>query len=116
MNMKRFAAVAALIVLAAALPAAAQSPSPHPTGAVGMKKIPASSLANPANRHTNPNTMSGSGCISGGMANAAQTRVNPINGKAQAAPIVSIPISKGSGSVASATTHAQQTQACAQTR
>jgi hypothetical protein len=43
----------------------------------------------------------------------AQTDVNPITGKLQAAPIIEIPVTKGGGSVASATTRAQQAQACA---
>ena len=107
--------LAALVAGAAALPAAAESPAPHPTGTTGLKKTPVTTLENPG-AHAKPRTLSGKDCIGGGMANAAQTEVNPITGKAQAAPIVSVPITKGGGSVAAATAHAQQTQACVHTR
>jgi hypothetical protein len=57
--------------------------------------------------------MSGQGCISGPTAVRAQNSINPITGRPQAATIVSIPIGKGSGDVASSTTRAQQAEACA---
>jgi hypothetical protein len=100
-------------VATAAPTAAAQAPAPHPTG---THKPHVSSLSNPANHKTNPHTMSGRDCISGPNANRAQLTVNPITGKPQAAPLVSIPLTKGGGSVASATTRAQQAHACAHTR
>jgi len=65
---------------------------------------------------SNPHTMSGQGCISGPTANRAQNTINPITGKSQAAPIVAIPLNKGAGSVAGATTRAQQAAACAHGR
>jgi hypothetical protein len=112
--MMRFAGL--LIVLAAvatAVPAAAQSPTPRPTGAMGIRRVPIS-LQNPANRKNNPGVMGGQGCISGPTSVRAQTTaINPVNGQAQAAPIISIPLTKGGGDVASATTRAQQAHACA---
>jgi hypothetical protein len=50
------------------------------------------------------------------MAQRAQGAVNPINGQAQAAPIISIPLNKNSEGVANATSRGQQAQACAHTR
>ncbi|HEY5349398.1 MAG TPA: hypothetical protein VIJ64_06690 [Candidatus Lustribacter sp.] len=129
--MMRLAALLTVLaaVATAAPAAAAHTPSPHPTGthrphatgthkphAMGTHKPHVSSLENPANHKTNPHTMSGRDCISGPNANRAQQAVNPITGKPQAAPFVSIPLTKGGGSVASATTRAQQAQACAHTR
>jgi len=104
-----------LVAVATAGPAAAQSPHATPTSAANYRKVP-TSLSNPANRKNNAGTMSGAGCTSGVTANRSQLAVNPINGNAQAAPIVSVPLSKGSGSVANATTRAQQAHACAHTR
>ena len=115
--MKRFALVIAFLAAAGgAGPAAAQAPHATPTTAAMSRKVPGTTLSNPANRSTNPHAMSGQGCISGPTANRAQQTVNPITGKAQAAPIVEVPLSKGAGSVANATTRAQQAHACAHTR
>jgi hypothetical protein len=114
--MKHYALVlTAFIALAGAVPAAAQAPAPsaHPTGAVGVRKVPVTNLQNPANRKTNGRTMSGQGCISGPTSVRAQNTINPVTGQPQAATIVSVPLGRGGGSVASATTRAQQTQACA---
>lgn len=66
-------------------------------------------LANPGHRSNAGGTRSGAGCIAG----VSGPSVNPITGKLQAAPVVEVPLSAGAGNVASATTHAQQTQACA---
>lgn len=115
--MKRFALVLSVFAaLAGAGPAAAQAPQASPTSAAMSRKVNASNLTNPASRSTNPHTMSGQGCISGPMANRAQLAINPITGKAMAAPIVEIPVGKGAGSVANATTRAQQAHACAHPR
>ncbi len=115
--MMRFGWLFVVFTLATAVPAGAQSPAAHatPTSAAMSKKIPVSNLSNPSVHSNNAGTMSGQGCMSGPTANRAQTTVNPINGHAQAATIVAIPIGKGSGSMQSATTHAQQAQACAHT-
>ena len=127
--MVRFALVLVFLTVATAVPAGAQSPAAHatptahavpaghatPTSSAMSKKIPVSSLSNPGNHGTNPGTMSGQGCISGPTANRAQTTVNPVNGHAQAATIVSVPIGKGAGSVANSTTRQQQAEACAHT-
>jgi hypothetical protein len=117
-SMKRFALLlSVLVATAAAAPAVAQTVHPTPSSAANYAKVHHSmSLTNPGAAHNTTGTMSGAGCQSGAVANAAQLAVNPINGRAQAAPIISIPITKGGGSVASATTKAQQAHACAHTR
>ena len=103
-----------LAAVATAVPAvAAAAPSPRPTGAMGMRKTPPSAFLNSANRKHKPASMSGRGCTSGTLSMRAHLAVNPITGKPQAAPIVSVPLSKGGGSVAAATTRAQQAHACA---
>jgi hypothetical protein len=73
-------------------------------------------LLNAPNGTSNTHSMSGQGCISGPTAVRAQNSLNPITGKPQAATIVSIPLGKGSGDIASATTRSQQAQACAHSR
>jgi hypothetical protein len=119
--MTRFVLALALLTgIAAAGPAAAQTPRPKPhvtptTGATS-RKIHVTNLTNPGNARNKVGTMSGAGCTSGVTANRSQLAVNPINGQAQAAPIVAVPVGKGAGSVANATTRAQQAQACAHTR
>jgi hypothetical protein len=106
-----------LTALAVVAPAAAQTPKPHgtPTSAAMMRKVPASNFVNPGNHPSKLGSMSGRGCISNPTANRSLAAVNPINGHAQAAPIVSIPLGNGGGSVANATTRAQQAHACAHT-
>lgn len=101
-----------LAALACAAPAVAQGPRPTPTMAAAMHKVPLTSLQNPNARHT-PAPMSGRACNSGVMANRALRTINPINNQPRAAPIVSIPLTKNGESVATATTRAQQAQACA---
>jgi hypothetical protein len=114
--MKRFAVVlSVLVAVAGAGRVAAQTPHATPTSAAMSQKVPAMNLTNPANR-SNPHTMSGQGCISGPTANRAQLAINPITGKLMADPIVEIPLTKGGGSVANATTRAQQAHACAHPR
>jgi hypothetical protein len=110
----RFALILAVLVAgAAALPAAAQTPSPRPSGVMGAQKVPVKSLLNSPNNRSNTHSMSGQGCISGPTAVRGQNSINPITGQPQAATIISIPITKGGGSVASSTTRAQQAEACA---
>jgi hypothetical protein len=94
-------------------PALAQTASPKPYRHNAMLH-PARPLTftNPAPRGNAAGPMSGSGCIAAG-AGAAPNAVNPITGKAQAAPVVEVPLSKDGSTVASATTRAQQAQACA---
>jgi hypothetical protein len=104
--------VTALAVFVTAVPAVAQTPNPQATGGIGMKRVPTPTLQNPANRQNNPGTASVQACISGPTAMRSQNMVNPITGLPQAAPIIEIPVTKGGGSVASATTRAQQAQAC----
>jgi hypothetical protein len=109
--MRSIALTLALVVTLAPLGAGA-APSPLPSGLL-IQKAP-TSLSNPGTRKTAPG-MNGQGCIASHV-NASQTAVNPITGKPQAAPIVSIPITAHGGSVASATTRAQQAHACAHAR
>lgn len=107
----------AVVVLASTLPVAAQTPRPHASSSVtGAHRVPTTTFQNPRGRKTNPGTMNGAGCNSGPTAVRAQNSVNPITGKAQAKTIVSIPLGKGAGSVASSTTRHQQAVACAHTR
>lgn len=126
--MMRLGWVLVVLTLATGAPAGAQSPAPHGTPAAHAspgghatssaysKKIPVNTFNNPGSHGATPGTMSGQGCINGPTANRAQTTVNPVNGKPQAATIVSVPLGKGSGSVANATTRQQQAEACAHTR
>jgi hypothetical protein len=106
----------ALVTVAGALPAGAQTPTPHPyhNNAMSHKAHPMT-FSNPANPKYNPGTLNGTRCISGRGANAAQQTIDPVTGKPRAATIVSIPLGSGGGSVASSTTKAQQAQACAHT-
>jgi hypothetical protein len=67
-------------------------------------------FTNPSSKH-NLTTANGASCTRN--AASAQQRINPITGQPQAATIVSIPITKGGGSVASATNRQQQLDACA---
>ncbi len=113
----RFALIlTALVAAATALPVAAQTPSPHVSGVFGPSRVPPKNLLNSPNTKANTHSMSGQGCISGPTSMRAQNSLNPITGKQQAATIVSIPIGRGSGDVASSTTRAQQAQACAHSR
>jgi hypothetical protein len=95
-------------LLAVLLTTAATSP-PVPMST----RLHVTNFTNPGSAKTHP--MNGQGCVSGPGANRAARTVNPVNGHAQAATIISIPITKGGGSVANATTHKQQAEACAHT-
>lgn len=113
----RFALVLAVLVAAAtAGPAAAATPPPHASAVMGVHKLPVKGFLNSPKGKGNTHSMSGQGCISGPMAVRAQKTLNPITGKPQAATIVAVPLGKGSGDVASATTRAQQAEACAHAR
>jgi hypothetical protein len=116
--MKPFALLlSVLVATATAVPAAAQTAHPTPSSPANYAKVHhVSSLTNPGAQRNKVGTMNGAGCTSGAMASRSQLAVNPINGQAQAAPIVSIPLNKGGGSIADATTRAQQAHTCAHTR
>ena len=101
--MKYFAALLAVLLTVAA------SPPPAPMST----KLHVTNFTNPGSEKTHP--MNGQGCTSAHGASRAAMTVNPVNGHAQAATIVSIPITKGGGSVANSTTRAQQAEACAHT-
>ena len=108
----------ALVAVATAGPAGAQTqppPAEHHHTALVHKAKPLT-FSNPGNSKYNPGTRSGRDCISGRGANAGQQTVDPVTGKPRAATIVSIPLGNGGGSVASATTKAQQAQACGHAR
>jgi hypothetical protein len=103
--------VTALILAAALAPALAQAaPSPAPSG-IMEQKVPLT-FKNPG-APKGQSSMSGQGCIAS-HANASLTEINPVTGKPQAAPIVSIPLT--GGNVATATNRAQQHHACAHAR
>jgi len=109
----------ALIAVATAVPAGAQTatPSPHAYKNSALQhKVKPMTFTNPGSATYKPGTLSGRDCSSGRGANAGQQTVDPVTGKPRAATIVSIPLGSGSGSVASSTTKAQQAQACAHTR
>jgi len=101
-----------LTVLIAAQAAPEQHSTPRP--APMSTKLNVQHFTNPGEAKTHP--MSGQGCVSNPGALRAAHAVNPINGQAQAKTIVSVPITKGGGSVAASTTRAQQAEACAHTR
>jgi hypothetical protein len=111
--------VSALVAVATAVPAGAQAatPSPHVYKHSALKhKAKPTTFSNPGNPKYNPGKQSGRDCISGRGANAGQQTIDPVTGKPRAATIVSIPLGNGAGSVASATTKAQQAQACGHAR
>jgi hypothetical protein len=111
--------VGALVALATAVPAGAQTatptPKPYKHTALTHKAKP-TTFSNPGNPKYNPGTLTGQDCTGGRGANAAQQNVNPITGKPQAATFISIPLGPGGGSVAESTTKAQQAQACTHPR
>jgi hypothetical protein len=111
--MMRFALLcAALLAVATAVPAGAQTPPPlHHHTALQHKATPMT-FTNPANPKGNPGTRSGADCMSGRGANAGQETIDPVTGKPRAATFVSIPLTSGGGSVASATARKQQAAAC----
>jgi hypothetical protein len=84
--------------------AAAHSPRPHPS----TKASPFMTFSNPSGH----GPVSSTACSRTAMS-AQQQRTNPITGQPQAATIVSVPITSGSGSVKSATAAQQQAEACA---
>jgi hypothetical protein len=120
-----FAAV--LIVAALGSPAGAQTPGPYATTLTAPQpgasrrpraartpsanKTPFQSFTNPAGK--GQTTANGSVCNRQSVnAQQAQT-VNPITGLPQASTIVSVPVTKGSGSIPNATNRQQQLQTCA---
>ena len=113
--MRFLAAALILTMMLAPAIARAQAASPLPSGLLEHRVKAGSTFTYPPSGHASPRPMSGQGCMAAHI-NAAQTNVNPITGKPQAAPIVSIPLGSNSGSVASATSRAQQSQACAHAR
>ena len=106
--MKTVIGLALLVVIAPGI-ATAATPAPAASG-VMSRKVP-TPLNNPGHYTNGQSKLTGAGCM-GPRAGAAQAAVNPINGRPQAAPIVQIPLN--GGSVANATNHAQQNQACIQ--
>jgi hypothetical protein len=122
--MRVFSAFVTAAILAIAAPAAAQSPPAYPS-VLTPPPLPATPAAHP---HTsprptavmtfrNPAAKGGSTPMSAAACNRspvyAQQRLNPITGQPQTATLVSIPVTKGGGSIASATTRKGQQEACA---
>ena len=119
--MRLFRLAVLSISLAATAPAGAQTslpvlpmPSPHashtPRAVPSAHPMPIMTFTNPAPKH-GLSSASAQSCSRN--ATAAQQRVNPITGQPQAGTLVSIPITKGAGSLPSATNHQQQIEACA---
>jgi len=115
----------AVMLVAAAGPAAAQTPSsttlpvlpmpkvtPTPHVRVTPRPSAVSTFTNPGSKHAHVLTPAG-GSSCNRNATAAQQRVNPITGQPQAGTLVSVPIGNNAGTVASATNHQQQIDACA---
>jgi hypothetical protein len=71
-----------------------------------------STFTSPNSKHAHVLTPAG-GSSCNRNATAAQQRINPITGQPQAATIVSVPVGSNAGTVASATNHQQQIDACA---
>ncbi len=128
------AAAIAVILIAAAGPAGAETPVPDATTLIAPQPMPSPThhhhhhdasaspgphaskkpfmtFTNPSSSKHGQPTASGASCTR----NAASLpqRTNPITGQPQAATIVSVPLTKGGGSVASATNRQQQLDACA---
>jgi hypothetical protein len=112
MNTRAAALALAVAVLPAAAALAAPTPTPAPNTAI-FQKVPVT-LSNPGNSKIPP-PAGGQVCI-GPLANADLTNVNPITGKLQAAPLISIPIFGSGESIAQATARAQNAHACAHAR
>ncbi len=91
------------------MPAPTRSPRPH----ASARPMPIMTFTNPAAKH-GVSSANGGSCIRRNAV-AAQQRINPITGQPQAGTLVSVPITSGSGSIARATNHQQQIDACAHT-
>jgi hypothetical protein len=103
----RFSLLTGTLFAAALLaPAVAQTPAPHHPA---PHKTPFMTFTSPAGK--GQPTANSSFCNRNSI--AAQQRINPITGQPQAQTIVSVPITNRTSSVAAATTHQQQLEACA---
>jgi hypothetical protein len=89
-------------------PHASATPHPHPS----PRPTAVMTFTNPAPKRGQQATANGTTCTRNGVA-AQQQHINPITGQPQASTIVSVPITGGSGSIASATNRQQQLEACA---
>jgi hypothetical protein len=118
-------ALIAVVLIASAGRALAQTPSSTTLPVLPMPAVSAtpharltprptavSTFTNPGSKHAHVLTPAG-GSSCNRNATAAQQRINPITGQPQAATIVSVPIGSNAGTVASATNHQQQIEACA---
>ena len=95
------------------VPAAHTTATPQRVAVPSARATPVMTLTNPP--HKGPASVNGTNCTRNGVA-AQQQTINPITGQPQAATIVSIPVTKGGGSIPSATTRQQQLEACAHRR
>jgi len=87
------------------MPSASATPHAHPS----PRPTSVMTFANPGAKHA---LSSANGASCGRNAVAAQQRVNPITDQPQAGTLVSVPITPGGGSIASATNRRQQADAC----
>jgi hypothetical protein len=115
----------AVLLIASTVPVAAQTPSSTTLPVLPMPRVSAtphvhltprptavSTFTNPGSKHAHVLTPAGgSSCTRNAI--AAQQRVNPITGQPQAGTLVSVPIGNNAGTLASATNHQQQIDACA---
>jgi hypothetical protein len=99
--------LATLAVALLAVPTLAQD---TPPSNAMFRKIPISISG------LTPEPMNGEDCSSGAMANAALAAADPITGEKQAEPIIAIPLTVTSLSIAAATARAQEVYACEQGR
>ena len=99
--------LATLAVALLAAPAFAQDSLP--SNAM-LHKVPLSILS------PDPDPVNGQGCTSGAMVNAARADVDPITGEKQAEPIIAIPLTAASDTIARATEREQLAYACEQER
>jgi hypothetical protein len=112
MNIRAAGLALAVAFLPAIAVSAAPTPAPVPSGVL-FSKVPLT-FANPGNGKLPP-PASGQICI-GPLANADLTNVNPITGKLQPAPFISIPLFTSGESIAEATARAQNAHSCAHGR
>jgi hypothetical protein len=131
--MMRLPFAAVLIFAALGVPAGAQTPGPYATTLTApqpaasrasrfprpgrtphAQKTPFQAFTNPAGKGQSP--ANASLCNRSSVGAQQAQHVNPITGQPQASTIVSVPVTKGGGSIASATNRQQQVEACAHTR
>ena len=89
-------------------PLPAKTPGPAHSAHPAAKATPFMTFSNPAGK----GPVNSTACSRTAMS-AQQQHTNPITGQPQAATLVSVPVTKGGGSVKSATSAQQMADACA---